>query len=33
MWKEWFSDLSDAGLETLLIALGVAAVIYFVIAH
>lgn len=33
MWKEWLSDLSDAGLETLLVALGIAAAFYFVAAH
>lgn len=30
MWKEWLSDLSDAGLETLLVGLGIVAVFYFI---
>jgi hypothetical protein len=30
MWKEWLSDLSESGLEAVLVGLGIAAAIYFV---
>jgi hypothetical protein len=32
MWKQWFSDLTDLGLETLLVALGLISILYFLVA-